>query len=237
MEPWDININNTIDPYLVSSYEEFKAYDRFHFIRVAMQKRGINKGEFLDIGCAKGEVIYYLKDYFPKLSFTGIDISTELISKAKQEPRLQDVIFYVADAQDFNLNKIFDYVLMSGLISMFDDLTAILGQIFKHLKPGGLGYIFGCFNENAIDVLVRFKVHGTSVWQSGFNQFSLKTVKEALAPFCNEINCHKFSLSKNLPYKKDSLNSYTLTTKEKGKIITNGTNIITDFYLIEFIKN
>ena len=40
----------------------------------------------------------------------------------------------------------------------------------------------------------------------------------------------------DLPQKKDSLISYTLTTKEKGRIITNGVNIIMDFYLIEFTK-
>lgn len=236
MKPWDANINSTIDSYLESPYEEFKAYERFHFIREAMQRNGINKGEFLDMGCAKGEFIYYLKDYFPKLRFTGIDISAELISKARQEPRLQDVNFYVADVQDFNLNKSFDYVLMNGVHSIFDDLTTILGQMIKHLKSGGCGYIFGYFNENEIDVLVRFRVHGTSEWQSGFNQFSLKTVNEALAPFCKEIKCHKFFLSIDLPQKKDSLKSYTLTTKEKGRIITNGANIITDFYLVEFTK-
>jgi len=236
MKPWDININSSVDSYLVSSYEEFKIYERFHFIREAMQRNGINKGEFLDIGCAKGEFIYYLKDYFPKLRFTGIDISTELISKARQEPKLQDANFYVADVLDFNLNKFFDFVLMSGVLSIFDDLTTILEQMIKHLKSGGCGYIFGYFNENEIDVLVRFKVRGTSEWQSGFNQFSLKTVNEALAPFCKEIKCHKFSLSIDLPQKKDSLKSYTLTTKEKGRIITNGVNIIMDFYLIEFTK-
>ena len=236
MKPWDANFNTTIDTHLVSSYEEFKVYDRFHFIREAMQRNGINKGEFLDIGCAKGEFIYYLKGYFPKLRFTGIDISAELISKARQEPRLQDVIFYVADAQDFNLIKFFDCVLMSGILSIFDDLTTILGQMIKHLKTGGCGYIFGCFNENEIDVLVRFKVHGTSEWQSGFNQFSLRTINEALAPLCKQIKCRKFSLSIDLPQKKNSSNSYTLTTKEKGRIITNGINIITDFYLIEFTK-
>lgn len=236
MKPWDENINSTVDTYLESSYEQYKIYDRFHFICKAMQESKVNEGDFLDIGCAKGEFIYFLKDYFTKLHFTGIDISAELISKARQEPRLQDVSFYVADIQDFNLNKLFDFVLMSGVISIFDNLTTLLGQMIKHLRSGGYGYIFGCFNENEIDVLVRFKVHGTSVWQSGFNLFSMKTVNDALAPSCKEIKWNKFSLSLDLPQKKNSLSSYTLTTKEKGRIITNNVNIITDFYLIEFIK-
>jgi ubiquinone/menaquinone biosynthesis C-methylase UbiE len=238
MKAWSGNINKSIETHLTKPYEKFKSYERFKFVGSIIGKKLKNGAEFLDIGCGKGEFIYFLKDSFPDVRFTGIELSRELVVLAKGEPKLSDVTFIRADAQDFNLKKQFDYVLMSGVLSIFDDFRRLLARMAKHLKPGGYGYIFGCFNFNDIDVLVRYRRNyaGCRKWESGFNMFSLKTIEKALGSFSDEVNCYKFSLPIGLPKHPDSISSYTLDTKESGRIITNATNIITDFYLVEFKK-
>ena len=175
MKAWEKNVNLSVESYTDSSYEKYKSYERFVFFKEIAGKYLEKGGDFLDIGCAKGELIWYLKDFFSKLRFTGIDISGKLISLAKSEEKLSDVTFVKADAEDFNLGREFDFAMMGGVLSIFDDFTKPLRRMEMHLKRGARGYIFGCFTEDDIDVLVRYRNNylGSKKWESGYNMFSL----------------------------------------------------------------
>ena len=232
------NVNESIETYLTSSYEKYKSYDRFHFIKEIIQKKVTSEYTFLDLGCAKGELIWFLKDFFPSLQYTGIDISDQLLSIARCEPKLNDVKFTQADLQSLNLQTQFDFVMMSGVLSIFDNYSNILDIMLKHLKAKGCGYIFGSFNENDVDVLIRFKnnISNSKKWESGYNTFSMKTIETYLKKFSEDIQFHKFNLSVNLVKQNNPITSYTLNTKEEGKIIMNGAYIMRKFYLVEFQK-
>jgi SAM-dependent methyltransferase len=230
------NVNNSIATYRTGSYEKYLGYQRFGFLYSIMKNNLPEGGEFLDIGCAKGEFIYFLKEKNCKLNFTGLEYSEELISLAKKEPRLRDVTFVQGDARDFDLNKQFDCALMAGVLSIFDDIEKPLMTMIKHIKFGGYGYIFGGFTIDDIDVIVRFRNNyaGSAIWESGLNMFSLNTVRKAIEPFCSEINFHRFNLSIDLKKQDDPIKTFTLNTKEKDRIVANGANIIREFYLVQF---
>ena len=238
MNSKNANINRSTQTYLDSSYEKYSSYERFKFVRQIMQKHINHTSSFLDIGCAKGEFIWYLKDYFHNVEFTGIDISQKLLSIAKRQQKLESVDFIKADAAGFSLNKRFDCVYMGGVLSIFDDFKKPMQCALKHIKPGGRGYIFGCFNKEDIDVIVRYRNNyaGSKKWESGLNIFSINSIRAALKPFVLSLRFHFFKISTDLPRQKDPVTSYTLNTSEKGRIIANGANIITDFYLVEFKK-
>lgn len=235
---WQKNVNRSITPYLKSSYEKCRSYKRFKFLKKAIAKRIESGGDFLDIGCGKGEFIWYLKDSFPKVNFTGLDISKELISLAKRMPDLKDALFVRADAETFDLNRQFDFVLMNGVLSIFDDYKKAIKRMLKHMKSEGWGYIFGCFAEDDADVLIRYRNNftGSRIWESGLNMFSLNTMTKSLKPFSSFIKCRKFNLPIDIPRTKDPVRSYTLNTKEEGRIVLTGLNIKLDLYLIEFRK-
>ena len=236
---WNVsNVNKSIESYLDYSYEKYRTYERFKFVKDRMAKNLRSAKDFLDIGCAKGEIIWYLKDFFPEINYTGIDISDELLDLARKEPKLSDARFIRADANDFNLNKKFDIVLMSGVLSIFDDFTRPLRQMMKHIKPAGWGYIFGTFTEDEIDVLVRFRNNylGSKEWESGHNMFSLRSVEKRLRDFSDTVKLHRFDIQIDLPKEENPVKSYTLNTAERGRIIVNGANIMSQFYLIEFRK-
>lgn len=238
MRAWEKNVNKSIESYLNSSYDSYKSYERFKFVRKIISKR-LRKGrEFLDIGCSKGEFIWYLKDFFPAIHFTGIDISRRLIALAKKEMKLRDATFIGADILNLNLKKEFDLVFMGGVLSIFDDLRRPLRKMIKHLKPGGWGYIFGCFTEDDIDVLVRYRNNylNSAEWESGLNMFSLSTMRKALSGSASNIRFHRFSLHIDLPKNKNPVKSYTLNSLEKGRIVLNGANILNQLYLLEFKK-
>ena len=237
----DKNINKSIDSYLNSDYSKFKNYERIHFIINEISKNisANKKYSFLDIGCSKGEFIYILKEKFSNIKFTGIEYSRDLIDLAEGETFLNDVNFIQDDARSFIINKKYDFALMSGVLSIFDDINPPINQMFKHLKPEGTGYIFGAFNKDDIDVLVRYKNNfkNTEDWESGWNLFSLNTLKKVLKNRSKKIEILNFKIQKSLKKKNDPVSSYTIEVKDSNeKLILTGGGILRDFYLIKFVK-
>src|ERR1700730_17479330 len=67
----------------------------------------------LDVGCAAGDFLYYLRSLYPEASLTGIDVSPEFIAKAKENMPAAD--FLIADiysGANLPANR-FDVVFMS----------------------------------------------------------------------------------------------------------------------------
>jgi len=234
------SINTSIDAYKENVLYN-KSYERYDFVYEKMEERFPNDEDFsfLDIGSGDSSFIYYLKRKHPRARCHGVEISGELITQARQSGLFNDVELTRDDVRTFRLSKCFDFVLMAGVLSIFDDLEEPLDNMFRHLKDDGWGYIFGGFCSEDIDVLVRIRnnTRKSHIWESGLNMFSLKTVKKALIPHITEIRCYPFQLKTDLKKNDDSIRSYTLNTKERGKIIVNGANIIREFFLVEFRKS
>ncbi|MCX6077360.1 MAG: class I SAM-dependent methyltransferase [Campylobacterales bacterium] len=227
-------MNNSIENYKLFDYEKFKNYDRFKFLVSMMEQKLNDSDTLLDIGCAKAELIYCLKEKFPHIQYTGLEFSQDLIDMASSQSFLKDVKLIQGDAQNFNINKKFDIVVMSGVLSIFDEIEVVLTNFISHLTNKGKGYIFGMFNSNDIDVLIKFRNNyiNSNQWETGLNNFSINTVDSYLKQYFSIIKWTKFDLSVDLPKTENPINSYTLNCNE-GKVITNGTGLITDFYLIE----
>ena len=62
----DKNINTSIETYKEGSYEKFKGYERTRFLFTHILPRLEKAESVLDIGCAKGELIYAMKERFPE---------------------------------------------------------------------------------------------------------------------------------------------------------------------------
>jgi len=229
--------NISIESYKNSDYEKFRKYERFQFLINNIDFSNANS--LLDIGCAKGELIYLLKEKYPNIKYTGLEYSQELIDIALKEPFLKGVKFIKGDAQSFDLQKEFDIVVMSGVLSIFDEIDKVLKIMTKHIKNGGYGYIFGGFNIEDIDVIMRYRNNNYSnEWESGWNIFSISTIKKTLLNICDIYNFEykKFNLHTNLKKSNNPVNSYTIQTKDNQNLIVTGGGIIRDFYLIKFQK-
>lgn len=78
----------------------------------------------LEIGCGNGSLLSRLKG----LNKVGIDFSNEMIKEAKNSyPELE---FHIQDAENINLEKKFDVIILSGVIGYIDNLT----EVFESLK-------------------------------------------------------------------------------------------------------
>ncbi len=68
----------------LSSRRLRKVYESFNEIRLLIEnQRSINGEEFVEVGCATGELYRYLRYYFPKLKYSGFDISQPATYRAK----------------------------------------------------------------------------------------------------------------------------------------------------------
>ena len=234
----DENRNFSIDAY--KQNQSAKRYERYDFVYEKMKHCFERKPDFkfLDIGCGDGGFLAYLKQRHPAIQCFGLELSQELIRQAKRNRLLKDAVVIRGDLRRFISKETFDVVLMSGVLSIFDDLDVPLRCLLKHLEPGGYGYVFGGFCSEDIDVLVRYRNNylKNTTWESGLNMFSLNTVKKKLQPDVSKIHLFEFKLGRDLRPQKNPIRTYTLRTREKGRIVINGANIVREFYLIEFQK-
>jgi SAM-dependent methyltransferase len=93
----------------------------------------------LDVGCGLADFWEYIKKITQNVDYTGIDISSEMIEKAKSQfPSLKlDCIDLLSDATLFQ----FDYVFASGLFNrlyenQYETMFALIEKLFSLSKYG-----------------------------------------------------------------------------------------------------
>jgi len=234
------NINRSIEAYADSDYETFKTYERYQFLLKRVSDKVEQHGagcSVLDIGCAKGEFLYLMRQRYPELSYFGIDYSEQLLQMAKNEKTLSQVSFIRGDACRFHLEKDFSVTVMSGVLSIFDDISKPIECMVRHTAQGGTGFIFSAFSGGDIDVLVRFKNNhlGSTQWESGWNMFSINTIRKELKKLGARLtSVQPFEIKQHLERQENPVASYTVETKDGNNIILTGGNIRRQFSLLEF---
>lgn len=175
------------DLFHVKNGKEFTVKELFKDFSGKIKEHFNGKTEnisLLDVGCASGELPYFLKnDLRTSGKVWGFDISEELIENARE--RFGDdsgINFFVDDASCFKLDETFDAITMSSVLSLFDDPYPIFVNILHHLNDGGVLLISGIFNSYNIDVRMRYKLDGDEAWYDCgvANQFSKKRIAEFL---------------------------------------------------------
>lgn len=216
--------------YLKEDYIK-KPKQTFVFLKNLIKIKN-KKTYLLDLGCAKGEFIFYLKNKFKnKIHLTGLDYSPKLISEAKKLSPTREIIFLRADAQKFRLKKKFDYIIASGLVSYFDDLNKFLNNSLKYLSKNGKLIILDNFNHFDVDVIVRYKdnYNKSKKFEKGWNLHSLNTIKKIIEKKKYNLKLKKFNLSFDLKKRKDPMRSWNVKIDGKKKF----SNGLSQIFLIE----
>lgn len=233
------SINKSINAYSDSSYEAFREYERYIFLIDHLRPVLEGVTSFLDIGCAKGELLYLLKDEFPGVDLWGLEKSRELLELAARESSLDGITFVEGDASDFRLDRKFDVAVMSGVLSIFDEVEGPLDALVNCLAPGGTGFIFGGFSGGDIDVKVSFRNNslGTSYWEGGWNMFSIETVKRILGGRVRDFSVAPFRLKRDIARDQSNpVRSFTVPLADGTNMLMTGGNIVRDFKLVSFVK-
>ena len=193
------------------------------------------QGNVLDIGCATGNSLSIIKDLYPQTKLTGIDIDADLLSLARLKlgPTAQ---LEAISIESYQPNKNFQLIIASGVLSIFDDFSAMLNQWIDWLDTSGVLYIFGRFNTQAIDTMVRFRnLYNGSDWETGLTAYSTKTISKFLEQRSVLYSFKKFALNEDMPKSPNPIRTFTIKCEDGSRLVVNGANLIAEHYHL-FIK-
>ena len=94
---------------------------------------------FLEIGCGTGFIVSEIANQFPSALVVGSEVLEGGLSYARQ--RNSHVNFIQMDARNIPFQSEFDAIGIFDVLEHIEDDEAVLMQIFKALRPGGLVYI------------------------------------------------------------------------------------------------
>jgi SAM-dependent methyltransferase len=192
----------------------------------------------LDIGCATGDFLYYFNTLYKNQKLYGLDVMEKLLVKAREDfPIPHYSVGNIQTGENLPEEK-FDAVFLLGVTGIFDDLNPIVENISKLLKPTGRAYIFGGYNPEDLDVMIKSRSSCTDgPWETGWNLHSLKTLSSIFTKNSLKHSYHEFKIGIDLPkHDDDPLRSWTIKLENGNREVVNGLQLLHNFYLIELIK-
>ncbi|HEY8964188.1 MAG TPA: class I SAM-dependent methyltransferase [Alphaproteobacteria bacterium] len=228
---------------------DFKSYD--HYIgehneakpKVMVQKLldmmhedGVeNAGACIDLGCASGEMLHFIRRDFPQMELAGIDLFDEFIQEAKA--RHPDIDFRTESALDLptDMSGKYDVTTAFGLMSLFDEteISTFWDNVLRITKPGGLIYVLSPVNEYGVDMMIRHRKRiqkKLTDWESAWNIHSQETIRELLASKGQEVEFRPFQITMQLEPKEDPLRTWTMKTEKNDLQLTNGMKLLVNHY-------
>jgi len=192
-------------------------------------------GSVLDLGCADGKFAKLLKDRFPQIACTGIDLDAQLIERARQDDG--GVAFRCGDVRDIAGLGAHRAIVASGILSVFDDPEPVLANWIGALEPGGRLFVFGRFNTADIDVRIAFRVGRRSApWEGGWTAFSLKTVREIAGEQGCKVDFRPFVFDGRLEKTDDPVKTFTIEAADGTRYTATGGNVLAEQYFAVFRK-
>jgi ubiquinone/menaquinone biosynthesis C-methylase UbiE len=190
----------------------------------------------LDIGCANGELLYNLNKKYKQNKLYGFELLPSLIKVAKKNLPKNITIYKIDINKNINVREKFDVIIISGVISIFDNYEKPLKNILKILKKNGKIFIFNHFNKFDIDVYIKYRTrsNNSNILQSGWNIHSINGLKNFFKKHNKRLKVYKFKPSKSFKGKNnDPLRSWTFKNKNNENLITNGLSILQDQYWLK----
>ncbi len=198
---------------------------------------GEEQVDMLDVGCATGEFIQYLRSQFPDWTYFGLDVSEKLIEESRRRlPKVNFTCGSLLDSSCFNDRK-FDVITCLGVLSIFDSLEQPLSNLIDGLSDNGTLLVFGMMNEFAVDLLVRCRYSDkpNQPWQSGFNAFSREYYAHVLRAHDRSLNWSwtRFRMPFAMPRKDDLLRNWIIRTEQDPFQQMRGTGQLSPQFILQ----
>tara|TARA_A100001011_G_scaffold398162_1_gene501601 strand:+ start:276 stop:965 length:690 start_codon:yes stop_codon:yes gene_type:complete len=169
------------------------------------------KKSYLDVGCANGSFLNYLKqNTHHESSLYGFDIDEDFLNVAKVN--VPGVKFYkqnIIDPIPEDLKNSFDYISLLGVHGNFDDLEPLIKGTSLLLKDSGKIILFGSFSTSDYDLITRVRRPGVEKLDVGFNRHSLKSLEKVANKFgYKDFFVKQFFMREKIERTSDPLRSY-----------------------------
>lgn len=201
-----------------------------------MESKDITPGSFLDVGCATGDLLAFLKRHFPQAVLTGVDIEPHLIEAAKARPELSQAQLLVGDGLTTVLGK-FDVVTSFGTLGIFDSFEPLLNNLVANTATSGRIFVQALLNPDDIDVRIAYRDNLNGLdWMRGFNIFSRKQVQLWCEQRGLQVSFSDFRMTTHLP-KRESLphRAFTVDLADGLRRTTNGLCLLLPETLMEIV--
>lgn len=196
--------------------------------------------DILDVGCATGEFIYYLRHKYPQSKCVGIDVSEVMIQKARRKLPTETWQCKEVLTTPTPFEKQFDIVLCVGVLQIFDNVEIPIANLVSGLKEKGFLYIAGIFNSNPVDVITRYRTlnnENYSEWQLGWNVFSTQTYDKILHYMKTiQWEWHDFKMPFAIKKTGDLMRTWTISTDENPFQLINGASQLINIKVLEIRK-
>ena len=214
-----------------------KPKEIFSFLINILKKRVKKNLSLIDVGCANGELLYNLNRNFKNLQYTGIDIDHSLLKKAKKNcPK--NIVFKKKDISKklLGLGK-FDIVILSGVLSIFDNGEKILKNILQLTKPKGSIYIFDSLNIYSYNLHINSntKLDNKKIYYYK-NIYSTKYISDFFKKNKRKCKFFQFRLKTNIKKDLKNLNNVWTEYLSGNKIVTSGLGIIQNQFWVKIEK-
>jgi len=174
------NFSNSYDKVVRTA--NWRAPESVLYASKAMQPDAQRSLKILDVAAGTGELSVMLKKAFPNAEIHGVDLSTEMLSIAIEENRLDANRTKIADLTTKYPyeDSEFDLVVCSGAAEYFGQPESILKEMGRVTKPNGT--IVSTFRYNCAS---NHAIHGLGTlqnWMSflpGIQPIANKTVTSA----------------------------------------------------------
>ena len=194
--------------------------------------------KILDIGCETGSFLYYLRSCYPDVHLYGMDVMKKLLDRLNEDGAEYGISTYLGDISDKATlpDGKFQIITMLGVMSIFDDFKPVMDNMMSMLDEKGTAYIFGIFNPENLDVLIKSKnsEQGDDHWESGWNYFSRKSVED----YCGQSGWDFEFIPFEMPFAiekhaDDPLRSWTEEMANGHLQIVNGLQLVHQFYVLK----
>lgn len=196
----------------------------------------------IDVGCATGEFLHYLSSRLPECKLTGYDLSALMIEKARTAlPNSEFEVGSVVNKKFFEHRR-FETATCIGVLCFLDEAADFMNNILSCVQEGGMVYIASEFNDDPVDVVMRYRRGGLSNpdgWMAGWNVFSVQTIEDLLRSYSGELNWTwtPFNMPFKLEKRDDPMRAWTIKTESNPIQMINGACQILNWKILQIKLN
>lgn len=118
----------------------------------------------VDVACGTGDVVFLLAERYREGSFTGVDLTREMIELANARNRNGRIRFHCGEMSRLEMpDKSVDVLTGSYAIRNAPDLAEALAEFHRVLKPGGTLALLD-FSKPRSAILQRIQFHLLGLW-------------------------------------------------------------------------